>query len=132
MTAKQTKKDTAAAELTVLDKLAAERLAHNANDSTALRFEEQKASDIVSPIDLANLMGIRPQMVYNYLSKGKFKTGDEERDAQINKYNNTQKKVIDLETAVIWATNYYGRKVEREQKAAEKIEAELKGEGVDA
>ena len=98
--------------------------------NTYRRFVEQHEQGVINPIVLAKVMGIRPQMVYNYISKGKFSTVDDEGNlvAAHAKQNSTQKKVLDFDEANTWATSYFERKVERETKAAEKLAAELAGE----
>lgn len=89
--------------------------------NTYRRFVEQHEQGVINPIVLAKVMGIRPQMVYNYISKGKFSVVDESGElvASHAKQNSTQKKVLDFEEANTWATQYFERKVERETKAAE-------------
>jgi hypothetical protein len=98
---------------TVLDHLAS---SEGLPKSTKTRYEQQKAEGIVNPIVLAALVGVRPQMVYNYLRKGVF------GDAQFN--TSTQKKVISLEAANAWAQGYTNRKLAK----AEQVERELSGE----
>lgn len=98
-------------ELSVL-----EQLAEHTDDRTKARFAEQSANGVVNPIVLATLLDVRPQMIYNYIAKGKF---SQEENAVGS--NNTQKKVIDLREANTWAAAYL---VKRQAKA-DKIEAEL-------
>ena len=102
-----------------------ERLAENTDERTKARFVEQSAKGVVNPIVLAKLVGVRPQMVYNYIKKGKFTTEDTEGAFRSN---STQKKVIDLAVANAWAQGYLNRKVARETAQAEKVAAELAGE----
>ena len=83
------------------------------------RFERQAAEDVVNPIVLANLVGCRAQMVYNYIRKGKI--------AGV-KDNNTQKIVIPLDEAQRWATEYLTKKGEKQLRIAK----ELAGETVEA
>ena len=86
------------------------------------RMKEQYALGIINPIVLADAVGIRPQMVYNYIRQGKIKTQDVE-DTGVST-NSTQHIVIDWSTAVIWVQKFVGRKVEKQ----ERIEAQLRGE----
>jgi hypothetical protein len=76
------------------------------------RFAKQAEEQVVNPIVLANLVGCRPQMVYNYIRKGTIKGV---------KDNNTQKIVIPLDEAQRWANEYLTRKGEKQLR----IEAEL-------
>jgi len=99
-----------------------EALAGSAPKKVQDRFNEQAAEGVVNPIVLAQLLGVRPQMIYNYLRKGKFS----EVEGAIGT-NSTQKKVIRLDEANTFAQGYTARKVERETKAAEKVAAELEG-----
>jgi hypothetical protein len=100
-----------------------EQLAENAPANVQKRFAEQAAEGVVNPIVLAQLVGVRPQMVYNYISKGKFSQAEDAFGT-----NNTGKKVINLDEANTWAQGYLDRKVTRETKEAEKVAAELAGE----
>jgi len=97
----------------VLDELAAA-----ASEKTRARYEEQKANGVVNPIVLAELLGVRPQMIYNYIRKGKIA----ETDEGIGQ-NNTQKKTIDLNVA----EGFVHQQVEKRKAKAAKIEAELLG-----
>jgi hypothetical protein len=108
----------------VLDTLAANLPASEAN--TVRRYNEQKANGVVNPIVLAALLGVRPQMIYNYIRKGKFS----ESEAAFGE-NSTQKKVIYLDEANTFAQGYTDRKVARETKAAEKVAEELAGDSVE-
>jgi hypothetical protein len=110
--------------VTVLDQLAD---ALPKGDKNRGRYNEQKAEGVVNPIVLAALLGVRPQMIYQYLSKGKF-TEDESTISQ----NSTQKKVIKLDEANTWAAGYTERKVAKEAAKAAKVEAELHPEAVEA
>jgi len=108
---------------TTLDHLADELL----KDKTAkhlqivARYNEQKANEVVNPIVLAALLEVRPQMIYNYIRKGRFT--DLSEDGHGADFNNTQKRVIRFDEANTFAQQYVGR---QEVKAA-KIEAELAG-----
>jgi hypothetical protein len=64
-------------------------------------------------LEEAGLKVIPPQMIYSYKAKGLL---------------GTEEKPLTAEYAVIWTAKYIERKAERATKAAEKIEAELKGE----
>lgn len=108
---------------TSTNKSTLEQLAENARPHIQARFAAQSAEGVVNPIVLAELLGVRPQMIYNYLGKGKF---TEVEDAVGS--NSTQKKVIRLDEANTFAQGYLDRKVVRETKAKAKIEAELAGE----
>lgn len=103
-----------------------ETLASEADARTQARFAEQSAQGVVNPIVLANLLGVRPQMIYNYIRKGKF---SQEENAFGE--NNTQKIVIQLDEANAFALAYTDRKVAREAAHAEKVAAELAGETVE-
>lgn len=65
------------------------------------RYDLQKVNEIVSPVVLAQLLGIKPQMVYNYISKEMIKGV---------KDNSTQKIVIELEEALRWSAKYLNKK----------------------
>lgn len=93
------------------------------------RYAEQKAAGIVNPIVLAALMDVKPQMLYQYINKGKLPVV-EGHDTPVG-FNSTQKKVIDLAVAERFATAYFERKVAREVARAAKIEAELAGEAAE-
>ena len=101
-------------------------LAQTADSNTQTRFAEQSAQGIVNPIVLAALVGVRPQMIYNYIAKGKL---SEVLPDSTTGANNTQKKVLDLREANTWATAY----LEKKAAKAAKVEAELhEGETVEA
>jgi len=102
-------------------------LAKGVDKATRVRYEEQKEQGIVNPIVLAALLGIRPQMIYNYIAKGKLTDKSEAIDK-----NSTQKKTIDIVEANTWANSYLAKKVEREEKAKAEIEADLAGETANA
>jgi hypothetical protein len=84
------------------------------DSTTNQRLQEQLTSDVVNPIELARFLNCRPQMVYQYVRKGKIA-----RDT-----NNTQKIVIPRAVAVAFAQGYLNRKAVK----AAKVEAELAGE----
>jgi hypothetical protein len=82
------------------------------------RFAAQAAEEVVNPIVLAELLGCRPQMIYNYIGKGKIKAVA---------HNNTQKKVIPLDEAQRFANEYLTRKAMKAIKVKDelaKLEAE--------
>jgi len=81
--------------------------------SKNLRYVEQAEQGVIAPGVLAELLGIRPQMVYNYMSKGKIKNVTS---------TVTQKKVIALEDAEAFAAGYLARKEEREADEVETTE----------
>lgn len=129
---------------TMLDQLAEEASSH-----LKKRYEEQKQQGIVNPIVFAQLLSIgagkevKPQMIYNYLRKGKFANGADTGTDTDNtdtdggtpgtpsiSTNSTQKKVISLEAANAFAQSYVSNKVAREAARQAKIEAELQGVGV--
>lgn len=87
------------------------------------RMKEQYALGVISPIVLANAVGIRPQMVYNYIRQGKIRTLEDSPHEGVTT-NSTQHIVIDWEVAVLWVQKFVGRKVDKQ----ERIEAQLRGE----
>lgn len=98
---------------------ALEQLAEHANAKTKARFAEQAANGVVNPIVLADLLDVRPQMIYNYIAKGKFS----QEEGAVGS-NNTQKKFILLDEANTWAASYLAKRQAKEDK----IEAELTAE----
>jgi uncharacterized membrane protein len=78
------------------------------------RFEAQAAEEVVNPIVLAELLGCRPQMIYNYIRKGKI---------QAVQHNNTQKLVITLDEAQRFANEYLTRKAMKAIKVKEELAA---------
>lgn len=76
------------------------------------RLFAQKSEGIVNPIVLAKCLGIRPQMVYNYIRAGRINAV---------KHNNTQKLVISWDDAIEFAQRYLNRKLVKQLK----VEAEL-------
>lgn len=83
------------------------------------KTQEVVESTTLSPIEVAKLAEVRPQMVYNYIHNGYI---DAERD------ETTGKLRIDREVAEAWVAKYQANKVEREAKRAAKREAELAGD----
>jgi len=78
------------------------------------RLKDQYATGVVNPIVLATALGTRPQMIYQYIGKGKI----------VAQMSETQKIVIDWQEAVKFTQTYIGRKQARQDK----IEKELRGE----
>jgi hypothetical protein len=89
-------------------------LAEQTNTTAGTRFPKQAAEEVVSPIVLAELVGCRPQMVYNYIRAGKL-------DHKIT--DDTQKIVIPLDKAQAWATAYLTRKGEKLVQIKAELEA---------
>jgi len=69
------------------------------------RLFAQRSEGIVNPIVLAKCLGIRPQMVYNYIKAGRISA---------TKHNNTQKLVIDWNEAVEFAQRHLNRKLRKQ------------------
>lgn len=99
-----------------------ETLAESADPKVAARFHAQANEGLISPIVLAELLDVRPQMIYGYLRKNKF------ADENAVGVNNTQKKTILLTVAEIFAAGYIDRKETRAEEKEAKIKAELQGE----
>jgi hypothetical protein len=76
------------------------------------RLLEQQKLGIVNPIVLAEAIGVRPQMVYNYIRSGRIKAV---------KHNNTQKLVIEWKEAVAFAQRYMDRKARAELKRQQEL-----------
>ncbi len=73
----------------------------------------------MTPTELAELVGVRPQMVYSYIKSGRI-TGAWQ-DIR------TKKMYVDDECAVMWANAYTRRQaLLREQRRA-RLESELRG-----
>jgi hypothetical protein len=71
-----------------------------------------------SPIEVAQLAEVRPQMVYNYI-----------KDERIPAFRNESGKLrVSVEDAEAWVEKYSANKVAREAKRQAKLEAELAGE----
>ena len=107
---------------TLLDELAS--AIADSEPLTARRYMDQKENGVINPIVLAKLLDVRPQMIYNYISKGRFT--QEENGAYGT--NNTQKITIRLDEANVFAASYSERKSTREAEQQEKIQRELRGE----
>lgn len=71
----------------------------------------------VAPIKLADVVGVRAQMVYNYISSGRIP----------HVVNEEGLKRVPVDDATMWAQGYLSRKVELANKRAEKLAAELNG-----
>jgi hypothetical protein len=101
--------ETVSAEPVLFDEEAFKRLlAAKGTD----RLKMQRELGVVNPIEFAKLLGVRPQMIYNYIRSGKIKAA---------KHNNTQKLYIEADEADRFAREYLGRK----QARAQQIEREL-------
>jgi predicted transcriptional regulator len=86
-------------------------------DVEEVETPNQEVVDL-SPIQVAEMAGVRPQMVYNYISGGR-----------IEAFRNDAGKLrITVENAEAWIEKYQTNKVVREQKRQAKLEAELNGE----
>jgi len=88
------------------------------------RMKVQHAEGIINPIVLADALGIRPQMVYNYIKKGKIQTLDLNAERPGVTENSTQHIVVEWSVAVRWVQMFMGKRAARQ----EKIEAQLRGE----
>jgi hypothetical protein len=91
------------------------------------RMRAQYEQGIVNPIVLAQAVGCRPQMIYNYIKQGKIRTinqTDPAGDAAGIAENSTQKIVLEWEYAVGWVQRYLNKKAEKQAA----IEAELRGD----
>ena len=97
------------------------RLAELTDPSTKARFAAQASEGVVNPIVLAKLVGVRPQMLYQYIAKGRLPIV-EGVEAGVGT-NSTQKKVIRLAVAEAWVNGYLGRKADRAIRAAAELEA---------
>jgi hypothetical protein len=98
-------------EPTVTDAEAKQRLLKTGDE----RLQKQLRENVVSPMTLAKVLGIRPQQIYNAIRNGHLTAVKE---------NNTQKLVIEEAEAVGYAARRYGREAAREAKVA----AELAGQ----
>jgi hypothetical protein len=78
------------------------------------RLLKQQEQGVVNPIMLAQAIGVRPQMIYNYIRQG--------RIASV--MGNTQKKTIAWSVAVDFAQKYLNRKAVKQAK----VERELQGQ----
>lgn len=80
--------------------------------------DEKPPREDYSPIEVADLAGVRPQMVYNYLAAGRIP----------HFVNDSGKKRIKASDANTWIEEYRDNKVKREQRREAQRAAELKGE----
>jgi predicted DNA-binding protein YlxM (UPF0122 family) len=72
-----------------------------------------------SPIEVAKLANVRPQMVYNYIKKG--------MQGLVAFTNDEGNLRIPADVALAWVELYTTRKAAREAAKAEQLEAELAG-----
>jgi hypothetical protein len=79
------------------------------------RLLKQQEQGVVNPIMLAQAIGVKPQMIYNYIRAGRIASVTD---------NNTQKKTIAWSVAVAFAQQYLNRKAVK----AAKVERELAGD----
>jgi hypothetical protein len=79
------------------------------------RLLKQQEQGVINPIMLAQAIGVRPQMIYNYIRQGRIASVTD---------NNTQKKTIAWSVAVDFAQKYLNRKAVK----AAKVERELAGQ----
>lgn len=77
------------------------------------RLVEQKEQGVVNPIVLAEAIGVRPQMIYQYIRNG--------RIAGVRD-NNTQKITIAWSEAVAFAQRYLDRRARQALKTAQELE----------
>lgn len=89
---------------------AAEQLKKAGSD----RLHVQLKDGVVNPIELARAIGVRPQMIYNYIRTGKISAV---------RQNNTQKLFIPEAVAYDFASKYLSRKAKKQNE----IEAQLAG-----
>lgn len=90
------------------------------------RLKAQYAEGIINPIVLAGAVGVKPQMIYNYIRNGKIKTIDLDAPQPGVSTNNTQHIVIAWGVAVLWTQKYLQKKADHQ----ERVERELRGEVV--
>ena len=88
------------------------------------RMRPQYEQGIINPIVLAQAIGCRPQMIYNYIKQGKIKTVVHGEENISIMENSTQKIVLEWAYAVEWVQKYLNRKTE----AQARVEAELRGD----
>lgn len=79
---------------------------------TLPRLADQMAEQVVNPIVLAKVLGVKPQMIYNYIRNGRINAVE---------HNNTQKKVIPLADALAFARRYLDRKARQALKVEEQL-----------
>jgi hypothetical protein len=79
------------------------------------RLMDQLNQDVVNPIVLARAIGVRPQMIYNYIRDGRIKSV---------RHNNTQKLAIELPEAL----RFLAARMTREAAKKALLEAQKAGE----
>lgn len=79
------------------------------------RLKAQIENGVVNPIELARAIGIKPQMVYNYIRNGKL---------LVRSSLETQKMVIPLDSAL----DFVSRRMDKDVAKKVKIQKELRGE----
>jgi predicted transcriptional regulator len=94
----------------------------------------------VKPIEFAETLGIRPQMVYNYIKNERFPDGtvvevthrtettEGEGEDAVTTVKERVQKVLVRELAEEWAAEYLNRKQARAEKREAQLQAELAGE----
>lgn len=88
----------------------------NLNEEQRKRFVQMHQEHrVVSPIILAHIVGIKPQVIYSYMRN----------DRLASHISETGHKVIAWDDAVEFIKN----RLTKEAKKQEKIQAELRGEG---
>lgn len=103
-----TASETADAELVSTDD-AAKALEAGVKGHDLERLVAQREAGVVNPIVLARALGVRPQMIYNYIREG--------RNGLVGvRENDTQKIVIDWDVAIGFAQRYLNRKAQAELK----------------
>jgi hypothetical protein len=111
MTTTDINTDEAATEVeeTTAEKLVRQLREKYQGERIAVQYEQ----GVINPIELAKLMGVRPQMVYQDIRSGRLSA---------TKHNNTQKLVIERSVAIAYASAYLDRKavrlLQQEQEAA--------------
>lgn len=90
-------------------------------DNASPRLKVQIETGVVTPIAYAEVLDVRPQMIYGYIRTGRIAA---------RKTPDTQKLVIDFNVAVDFAAKYLTDRQEREEKREAKLAAELAGETV--
>jgi hypothetical protein len=87
-------------EETTAERLVRELKEKFATERVGIQFEQ----GVINPIELAKLMGVRPQMIYQDIRSGKLTAV---------KHNNTQKLTIERSIAIEYASRYLDRKAAR-------------------
>lgn len=80
---------------------------------------QNQTPDMLSPIEVAKLADVRPQMVYNYIRAGYIEAVRDEETGKLR---------VSREVAEAWVEKYLANKAAREEKRQAKLEAELAGE----